>query len=86
MWKHHAIYESRPCSFIVTVGGHLYKIPEVVAITVPPKLFRKVISHTAKFSFFTICSKGEHKDTKTTAALVQSPSIQHKKFEYIEAK
>jgi hypothetical protein len=37
MWKHHAIYESRPRSVIVTLGGHLYRIPEVVPTIVPPK-------------------------------------------------
>jgi hypothetical protein len=30
MWRHHAVYESRPRSVIVTLGGHLYRIPEVV--------------------------------------------------------
>jgi hypothetical protein len=30
MWKRHAIYESRPRSVIITLGGHLYRIPEVV--------------------------------------------------------
>jgi hypothetical protein len=49
MWKRHAIYESRPCSVIVTLGGHLYRIPEVVPTTVPPKQCRKVVSHTTKF-------------------------------------
>jgi hypothetical protein len=33
MWKHHAIYGSRPCSVIVTMGCHLYMIPEVVMTT-----------------------------------------------------
>jgi hypothetical protein len=61
MWKHHAIYESRPHSVIVTLGGHLYRIPEVVPTIVPPKQCRKVVSHTTKFSFFTICSKGEQR-------------------------
>ena len=37
MWKHHDVYESRPRSVIVTLGGHLYRIPEVVPIIVPPK-------------------------------------------------
>ena len=37
MWKHHAVYESRPRSVIVTLGGHLYRIPEVVPTTIPPK-------------------------------------------------
>ena len=31
MWKHHAVYESRPCSVIVTLGGQLYQIPEKAA-------------------------------------------------------
>jgi hypothetical protein len=61
MWKHHDIYESRPRSVIVTLGGHLYRIPEVVPTTVPPKQCRKVVSHTTKFIFFTICSKGEQR-------------------------
>jgi hypothetical protein len=61
MWKCHVIYESRPRSVIVTLGGHLYRIPEVVPTTVPPKQCRKVVSHTTKFSFFTICSKGEQR-------------------------
>jgi hypothetical protein len=66
MWKHHAIYESRPRSVIITLGGHLYRIPEVVPTTIPPKQCHKVVSHTTKFNFFTICSKCEQKDTATT--------------------
>jgi hypothetical protein len=42
---------------------------------------RKVISHTAKFSLFTICS--EEKDTATTAASAQDPSIQQKQINKI---
>jgi hypothetical protein len=80
MWKHHVIYESRPRSVIVTLGGHLYRIPEVVLTIVPPKQCRKVISHTTKFILFTICSKGEQKDTATTAALAQDLSIQQKQI------
>jgi hypothetical protein len=78
MWKRHAIYESRPRSVIVTLGGHLYRIPEVVPTIVSPKKCRKVVSHTAKFSFFTICSKGEHKDIATTTVSPPAPSIQQK--------
>jgi hypothetical protein len=37
MWKRHVIYESRTHSIIVTLGGHLYRIPEVVPTTIPPK-------------------------------------------------
>jgi hypothetical protein len=48
MWKHHVVYESRPCSVIVTMNKKLYKIPEVAPATaislVSTKNFRKVIS------------------------------------------
>jgi hypothetical protein len=66
---HYVVYEYRPRSVIVSQGGHVYKIPEVVPTTVPPKQCRKVVSHTTKFNFFTICSKGEQKDTTTTTTL-----------------
>ena len=59
MWKRHVVYESRPHSVIVSLGCHLYKIPKVVLTTVPPKQCRKVVFHTTKLIFFTICSKGK---------------------------
>jgi hypothetical protein len=74
MWKRHVVYESRPRSVIITLGGQLYRIPEVVPTTAPPKQHRKVISHTAKFILFTVCSKDVQKTTTTTAA--STPSIQ----------
>jgi hypothetical protein len=83
MWRRHVVYESRPRSIIVTLGGHPYRIPEVVLTIVPTKQCRKVISHTAKFSLFTICSKGEQKDTATTAASAQDLSIQQKQIDKI---
>jgi hypothetical protein len=86
MWRRHAVYESRPRSVIVTLGGHLYRILEVVPTIVPPKQCRKVVSHTAKFSFITICSKGEQKDTATTTASPQAPSIQQKQVDKVVAK
>jgi hypothetical protein len=86
MWKPHAIYESRPRSVIVTMGGHLYRIPEVVPVILPPKQCLKVVSHTTKFSFFTICSKGERKDTGTTIASNQALSIQQKHVEKTATK
>jgi hypothetical protein len=86
MWRRHVVYESRPHSVIVTLGGHLYRIPEVVPTIVPPKKCRKVVSHTAKFSFFTICSKGEQKDTATTTASPPAPSIQQKQVDKVAAK
>jgi hypothetical protein len=85
MWKRHVVYESRPRSVIVSLGGHLYRIPEVVPTTVPPKKCRKVVSHTAKFSFFTICSKGEQ-DTATTTASPQAPSNKQKQVDKVAAK
>jgi hypothetical protein len=78
MWKRHAIYEYRPHSIIITLGGHLYRILEVVPTTAPPKQCHKVVSHTTKFIYSTICSKGEQKDTATTTALAQAPSIHQK--------
>jgi hypothetical protein len=86
MWKRHVVYESRPHSVIVTLGGHLYRIPEVVPTTVPPKKCHKVVSHTTKFSFFTICSKGERKDTGTTTKSPQAPSIQQKQVDKVVEK
>jgi hypothetical protein len=82
----HVVYESRPRSVIVSLGGHLYRIPEVVPTTVPPKQCRKLVSYTTKFIFFTICSKGEQKDTATTTSSAQAPSIQQKQVENITAK
>jgi hypothetical protein len=85
MWRRHVVYESRPRSVIVTLGGHLYRIPKVVTIIVPPKQCCKVVSHTTKFSF-TICSKGEQKDTATTTASTQAPSIQQKQVDKVATK
>jgi hypothetical protein len=70
MWKVYFIYESRPHSVIVTLGGHIYRIPEVVPTISPPKQCHKVVSHTKKFIVFIIYSKGEQKDTVITTALV----------------
>jgi hypothetical protein len=38
MWRRHVVYESRPHSVIITLGGQLYRIPEVVTTTSPPKV------------------------------------------------
>jgi hypothetical protein len=86
MWKRHAICESRPRSVIIILGGHLYKIPEVVPTTAPPKQCHKVVSHTTKFIFSTMCSKGKKKDTATTTASAQAPSIQQKKVDKVATK
>jgi hypothetical protein len=73
MWKHHYVYESRPRSVIITLGGQLYRIPKVVSTTTPPKQHCKVISHTAKFILFIVCSKDVQKTTTTTTT--STPSI-----------
>jgi hypothetical protein len=86
MWRRHVVYESQPRSVIVTLGGHIYRIPDVVPTIVPPKKCRKVVSHTAKFSFFTICSKGEQNDTATTKASPAAPSIQQKQVDKVATK
>jgi hypothetical protein len=78
MWKRHVFYDSRPCSFIITLGGQLYRIPEVFLTTTPPKKHRKAISHTAKFILFTICSKDLQKTTTTNVA--STPYIHQKQI------
>jgi hypothetical protein len=72
LWKHHVVYESRPCSFITTLKNKLYKIPEVVppsAISlISSKQLRKVISQTRKFVFFVIRSQSERNIVSTCRA------------------
>ena len=86
MWKCHVVYESRPRSVIVSLGGHLYRIPEVVPTIFPLKKCLKVVSHTSKFSFFTTCSKGEQKDIATTTVSPPAPSIQQKQVDKVATK
>jgi hypothetical protein len=54
MWKHHVVYESRPLSVIITLGGRLYNVPEAIptiAISlIIMKQCRKVVSQTKIFS------------------------------------
>jgi hypothetical protein len=60
LWKHHVVYESRPCIFIITLNKKLYRIPEAVPPSVisliSAKKCRKVISQARKFVFFVIRS------------------------------
>ena len=48
LWKHHVVYESRPHSVIITLGGQLYRILELVPPTTISLIFAtqciKVIS------------------------------------------
>jgi hypothetical protein len=57
IWKYHVVYDSQPCSVIITFGGQLYRIQEVVMTIIPPKQCHKVISHTEKFILFIVYSK-----------------------------
>ena len=59
MWMCHVVYESRPCSLIVTLGGQLYRIPKTVSLATVSQ-GRKISSHTNKLCIFTISSEGEH--------------------------
>ena len=73
MWKHHVVYESWPRSVIVTLGGKLYCILEIVApITVSQG--RKISSDTRKLFLLTIESEGEHKITDTSTPFAQGVS------------
>ena len=59
MWKCHVVYESWTRSFIVTLGGQIYRIPE----TVSPKTVaqcRKISSHIKKLFLLTIVFEGGH--------------------------
>jgi hypothetical protein len=55
-----------PRSVIITLGGQLYRILEVVPTTPPPKQCCKLISHTEKFILFIVCSKDSQNTTITT--------------------
>jgi hypothetical protein len=75
-----------PVVSLLLWGGHLYRIPEIVPTTAPPKQYCKVVSHTTKFIFSTIYSKGEQKDTAATIASAKAPSIQQKQVDKVTAK
>jgi hypothetical protein len=56
--KQHFVYESRPCSVIITLGRQLYRIPEVMPPTaislISSKKCSMVISQADNFVFFVI--------------------------------
>ena len=58
--KHNVVYEFRPYIVIITLGVHLYRIPEVALPTTISLIFAKkcskVISQTKNFIFFVICA------------------------------
>ena len=73
MWKRHVVYESRPHSVIVTLGGQLYRILETVAPATVSQGW-KISSHTRKLFLFTIVFEGEHKITETSTPSAQGVS------------
>jgi hypothetical protein len=87
LWKHHAVYESRPHSVIITLNRKLYRIPEVVppsAISlISAKQCRKVISQTRKFVFFVIRSQSEQKIAATSRASATNLSTQQKQVDKV---
>jgi hypothetical protein len=87
LWKHHALYESRPCIVIITLGRQLYMILEVAPPTVISLISTKqcsnVISQTEKFVFFVILAHSEHKVVATFMASTQSLSLQQKQVDRI---
>ena len=87
MWKCYVMYDSRPLSFIITLGKKLYRIPETLPATavslITMKQCRKVISRTGKFVLFMVCSKGERKITATSTTSTRNPSMHQKQVEKI---
>jgi hypothetical protein len=86
-WKHHALYESRPHSVIITLGRQLYRILEVVPPTtislISSKKCSKVISQTEKFILFVIHSHNKKKVFATFVASTQHLILQQKQVEGI---
>ena len=69
LWRRHAVYDSRPCSVVITLGNKLYRIPEVVlplaiSLTIA-KQRSNVVSQTRKFIFLTTHSRGKKKIVAT---------------------
>jgi len=87
LWKHHAVYESRPRSVIISLNRKLYRIPEAVppsAISlISAKQCRKVISQTGKFVFFVIRSQSERKIAATSRASMTDLSTQQKQVDKV---
>jgi hypothetical protein len=86
-WKHHVVYESRPCSVIITSGRQLYRIPEVELPTsislISARKCSKVISQTMNFIFFVIHTHSKQKVTATSMASTKCLSLQQKKVDGI---
>lgn len=80
LWKWHIVYESIPCSVIITLGRQLYMIPKVappIAISlIFDKKCNKVISMIGNFVFFVIYAHSKKKVSATYVTSTQSLSLQ----------
>jgi ketosteroid isomerase-like protein len=87
MWKCHAVYESRPCSVIITLGKRLYKIPEVAPkdsiSLISAKQCMKVITQTGKFVLLMIHSQGEKKVVATSIDSTWDSATQQKQVDKV---
>jgi hypothetical protein len=87
LWKHHAVYESRARSVIITLGRQLYRIPEVAPPTaiylISTKKCSKVVSHIGKFFFFVIYAHSKKKVAATSMASTQCLSFHKKQVDEI---
>ena len=79
LWNLHVLYESRPCSVIITLCRKLYRILEVVSLTsislISAKKCSKVISQTGKFVLFVIHDHSKKKVIATSVASTYSLSL-----------
>ena len=80
LWKLRFVYESSPCSVIITLNGKLYRIPEAVPPSdislISAKQCGKVISQTGNFVFFMILSQNERNITARTKVSATNLSTQ----------
>jgi hypothetical protein len=87
LWKHHVVYDSRPCSAIITLNKNLYRIPEAIPPSVisliSAKKCRKVIFHMGKFFFFLILSQNEKNIAATSRVFVDNLSTQQKQVDKV---
>jgi hypothetical protein len=87
MWKHHVVYESRPRSFIISLGDQLYRLPEGVRTIVVSLIFMKqcikVVSQIEIFVLLMVQSEGERKVTKTAKTYARGLSTQQQQVNKI---
>jgi hypothetical protein len=87
LWKHHAVYESRPRSVIITLNRKLYRIHKAVPPSAISLIFakqcRKFISQMGKFVFFVIHFQSKRKITATSRVSIAELSTQQKQVDKI---